>query len=319
MDFELDSDQEAVMDAVTRLLEEHAGAARAIELQGRGGYDEALHAALADSGFLDVAAGGADGGADGALGLLEAALVTEAVARAGGVVSAGACALVAGQIDGLDASRGIAIAEADSLDSPIRYLGRASQLLVIARDGARVLESSALEIDTIPSNFGYPMGRLRGALPSGETLNAACAARARTLWRLALAAETVGSMDAAVGETVAYLKERRQFGRTIGSFQAVQHRLAGCAIELEASRWLVREAAHLDAPDESVAAAASFATSTADRVFAETHQLSGAIGFTREHDLHVWSMRLQALRLELGGVRGHRRALAAARWGTTAS
>jgi alkylation response protein AidB-like acyl-CoA dehydrogenase len=95
----------------------------------------------------------------------------------------------------------------------------------------------------------------------------------------------------------------------------VQHRLAECAIQIEASRWLVREAAHHGAPAEAVAAAAGFAISSAERVFAETHQLSGAIGFTREHDLHVWSMRLQALRLELGGVRGHRRALAVARWG----
>ncbi len=52
----------------------------------------------------------------------------------------------------------------------------------------------------------------------------------------------------------------------------------------------------------------------AGRVFVETHQFTGAMGFTREHDLHVWSMRLQALRLEAGGVGGHRRAVAEARW-----
>ena len=42
--------------------------------------------------------------------------------------------------------------------------------------------------------------------------------------------------------------------------------------------------------------------------------MSGAMGFTREHDLHVWSMRLQALRLELDGASGHKRAAARARW-----
>ena len=70
---------------------------------------------------------------------------------------------------------------------------------------------------------------------------------------------------------------------------------------------------------ERAATAAAYALTAATRVFAETHQLSGAIGFTREHNLHVYSMRLQALRLELGGVRGHRRALAKARWGVGAA
>ena len=109
-------------------------------------------------------------------------------------------------------------------------------------------------------------------------------------------------------------RQGRQFGRAIGSFQAVQHRLAECAVLIEGSRWLSYESAWLGAPAEGAAAAAAYAMSAADRIFIETHQLSGAIGFTREHDLHCWSMRLQALRLELGGVAGHRRALAEARW-----
>ncbi len=63
-------------------------------------------------------------------------------------------------------------------------------------------------------------------------------------------------------------------------------------------------------PTASAASAAAHATAAANQVFGETHQLTGAMGFTREHDLHVWSMRLQALRLEAGGVGGHRRAVA---------
>jgi alkylation response protein AidB-like acyl-CoA dehydrogenase len=125
-------------------------------------------------------------------------------------------------------------------------------------------------------------------------------------------------MEAALEQTVAYLKDRRQFGKSIGSFQAVQHRLAECAIQLEASRWLCREAAFQAGASEAIATAAAFALDAAGHVFAETHQLSGAIGFTREHDLHVWSMRLHALRQELGGVAGHRRALADARWSGSA-
>ena len=110
------------------------------------------------------------------------------------------------------------------------------------------------------------------------------------------------------------MKRRRQFGRAIGSFQAVQHRLAQCAVHVEGSRWLVYEAASQNAPDEATAAAAAHAAAAANLVFSDTHQFTGAMGFTREHDLHVWSMRLQVLRLEAGGAAAHRRAVAEARW-----
>ncbi|HEY6131193.1 MAG TPA: hypothetical protein VIV27_04205, partial [Halioglobus sp.] len=82
--------------------------------------------------------------------------------------------------------------------------------------------------------------------------------------------------------------------------------------------WLAREAAWHGAQPEGVAAAAAFALQAADQIFTETHQMSGAIGFTCEFDLHVWSMRLLALRQELDGVGGARRALVAARWGKRA-
>jgi alkylation response protein AidB-like acyl-CoA dehydrogenase len=121
-------------------------------------------------------------------------------------------------------------------------------------------------------------------------------------------------MGACLSVTLEYVKRRRQFGRAIGSFQAVQHRLAQWAVAVEGSRWLVYEAASQDAPKAASATAAAFAASAAGQLFAETHQFSGAMGFTREHDLHVWSMRLPALRLEAGGLAGHRRAVAEERW-----
>ena len=127
--------------------------------------------------------------------------------------------------------------------------------------------------------------------------------------------EAVGAMSGALHQCVEYLKERRQFGRTVASFQGVQHRLAECAISVEGSRWLVNEAAYHGAPEEASAVAASFALQAAEQIFAETHQLSGAIGFTHEHDLHVWSMRLQALRLELGGIGAQAREVSRVRWG----
>jgi alkylation response protein AidB-like acyl-CoA dehydrogenase len=121
-------------------------------------------------------------------------------------------------------------------------------------------------------------------------------------------------MQAALAVTDDNAKRRRHFGRAIGSFQAVQHRLAERHVEVQGARWLALEAAARGAPPEEAAAAAAWTLGAAGRVFADTHQLSGAMGFTHAHDLHVWSMRLPALRLEHGGLGAQRRALAQARW-----
>jgi alkylation response protein AidB-like acyl-CoA dehydrogenase len=125
-------------------------------------------------------------------------------------------------------------------------------------------------------------------------------------------------MDGALRFTCSYLTQREQFGRAIGSFQAVQHRLAECAVLVEGARWLARETVANGAPPEAAATAAGLAAEAAARVHRETHQLSGAIGYTTEHALHVWSMRLQALRLGLGGPGAHYRALARERWAAPA-
>ena len=311
MDFDLSDDQQAILEAVDTLLDQHAGVARATLLGATAAYDTDLDAALRKSGFLEIASG-EDTGA------LEAALLVERVAAAGGIVAVAAEALVAPGL-GIDAPAGpVALASA-ATPGPVRYAAHARTLLVEDGDEARCVSLRAGVCEAVPSNFGLPVGRVPAEiLAGGESLGAGSGARLRRWWRLALAAETIGCMGAALQVTVDYLKERRQFGRAIGSFQAVQHRLADCAIAIEGSRWLVYEAAAHGAPDEAVATAAAYALDAAGQVFGETHQLSGAIGFTREHDLHVFSMRLHGLRAELGGLSGHRRALAAARWGVPA-
>ena len=195
---------------------------------------------------------------------------------------------------------------------PVRFGANARTLITLDAEDVRIRVLEPGEAEPVRSSFGYPMARVPAE--GGELLGPGVAERIRSWWRVALAAEAVGAMGAALDVTLEYVKQRRQFGRAIGSFQAVQHRLAECAVLIEGSRWLSYESAWLGAPAEGAAAAAAYAMSAADRIFIETHQLSGAIGFTREHDLHCWSMRLQALRLELGGVAGHRRALAEARW-----
>jgi alkylation response protein AidB-like acyl-CoA dehydrogenase len=305
VDFEPNDDQRAIAEAVGALLARHAGAARAIELAGKNEYDAALDAALDEGGFSGVALG-ADAG------LLEAALLVEAVARAGGVVAIGAQALVAPHRAGRALPGPIALASAPG---PVRFAAHARTLLALDGEVARAIELAPGEIAPLRSSFGYPMGRVAAAtLRRGESLGAGSGERLASAWRLALAAEAAGAMRAALDVTLDYVKRRRQFGRAIGSFQAVQHRLAECFVWCEGARWLALEAAGKGADPETTATAAAHALTAAERVFAETHQLSGAMGYTREHDLHVWSMRLPALRLELGGAAAQRRAAARARW-----
>jgi alkylation response protein AidB-like acyl-CoA dehydrogenase len=307
VDFELSDDQRAILEAVDALLARHAGAERAIALAGKGAYDSELEAALVQAGFFDLA-----GGDD--TGPLEAALLVEAVARAGGLVAVGAAALVAPLVLEDDAPGPIALAVAGS-DAPVRFAAHARTLLVLDAYVARRVDLVSGDVEPVRSNFGYPMGRPReGLLAGGATLGRRSGARLRNAWRTALAVEMAGTLRAALDVTVDYVKGRRQFGRAIGSFQGVQHRLAQAHVMVEGARWLALEAAWQGCPEEGAAVAAAHAATAAHRVFGETHQFSGAMGFTHEHDLHVWSMRLQALRLELDGAAGHQRAAAAARW-----
>ena len=308
MDLQLSHEQRAIVDAVTALCLKQAGAKRAIELDREARYDHTLHAALADAGFFDVLR---------EVGMLEAVLVAETLARHAAVVSFGATGIVLPALHGGLAERtahAIVALQDGAIAAPARFAQHASHALCCDADEAKLHTLDAAGARAVPSNFMFPLGTFV-ASDQGEGLGPNSSARARDLWRLALAAECVGSMDAALDLTVQYVAQRRQFGRAIGSFQAVQHRLAQAKVLVEGARYLTYEAASKQADPERVALACAHATQTARLVHTETHQLTGALGFTREHDLFVWSMRLQALRVELGGTTAHRRALALARWG----
>lgn len=297
MDFALSADQAALVAAVDTLLARHAGPARARALLPAGRYDAALMAALHEAGFLDLAAEGA--------GPLEAVLVTEAVARAAGCVPAGARALVAPAV--LDGPLPDVLALAPAEAGLARYAEVAQAVVA----GDRVVPAAELAIEPVASMFGYPLARVAAPEGAGAAIDAE---RAAAWWRVALAAEMVGTMDAAMEMTTRYVIERHQFGRPLGANQALQHRLAELHVGLEGARWLTRFAAASGAAAEDAAVAASHAAFVAEALTRETHQLTGAMGLTEEYDLFLWTMRLPALRLELGGVGAHRQAVSRARW-----
>ena len=156
-----------------------------------------------------------------------------------------------------------------------------------------------------------PSRRLFDVTTSGDA-KAADVRRANEFGALATAAQLVGAGQALLDQSVAYAKQRAQFGRLIGSYQAIKHKLADVHIAVELARPLVYGAALSLAGDSSATArdvsaakaAAADAALLAARSGLQTH---GAIGFTAEYDLSLWLLRVQALQSAWGTPRAHRR------------
>ena len=116
---------------------------------------------------------------------------------------------------------------------------------------------------------------------------------------LARAAQLRGAMEQVLAMSLRYASEREQFGRPLARFQAIQHHLAEIAGEAAATGAAVDAAAQVGTPF-AVAAAKARASQAAGTVARLAHQVHGAIGYTVEHDLHIWTTRLWAWRDEFG-------------------
>ena len=116
--------------------------------------------------------------------------------------------------------------------------------------------------------------------------------------------------------TVAYAGTRIQFGRPIGSFQAVAHRCVDMRSDIDALRLLVYQAAWTlaEAREASLAvgAALAYGLEALRRIFMHAHQVHGAIGFSTEHDLHLFSRRAKAAELQWGAPARHHERVALA-------
>jgi alkylation response protein AidB-like acyl-CoA dehydrogenase len=117
--------------------------------------------------------------------------------------------------------------------------------------------------------------------------------------------------------TVEYVSLRRQFGRPVGSFQAVKHALAEAHVAIELARPCVHRAAYALAHREAdlathVSLAKALASDAATLAARTALQCHGAIGYSFEHDLHLWMKRAWALAASCGSAAAHRARLAAA-------
>jgi alkylation response protein AidB-like acyl-CoA dehydrogenase len=125
---------------------------------------------------------------------------------------------------------------------------------------------------------------------------------------LACAAQLLGCGERLLADSVAYARQRRQFGREIGSYQALKHQLADVRIGLDFARPLVLGAALGEVPASAAKVAAADAAYRASRVGLQVH---GAIGYTAEFDLGLWITRVRALVTAWGTPAHHRAALLA--------
>lgn len=208
-----------------------------------------------------------------------------------------------------------------------RVLQGAATGVVVARathDGAPVLvavdvpDGAALECTVLDPTRRQADLRLEAAAARvvvGPDRFEAAWSRLETLRRVAVACEHAGLVGHLLDLTVAYVVERQQFGRTIGSFQAVKHRLADVLVDRERARSAARYAAAVYATDPEAArlpaaVAAAVCLDAAVRTAHEAVQLHGGIGFTWEHQAHLYLRRVLGDEGLFGSSTEHRRLVA---------
>jgi alkylation response protein AidB-like acyl-CoA dehydrogenase len=343
MRFELDDDQQAIQRTAKEFLASRypAEEVRRLAIEDERGYTDEQWRAVAELGWPALVVGEDDGGLG--LGVVELAVLQEqlgyalaptpllsTVATALAISAAGSPEQRAEWLPGLaegerrgtvapvPASLGFldhvltgtleAVPDAGGADLLVVPTGHNHLSVVdLHGDGVRVepvegldptRRLSTITLDDAPST----------SLGAGD---AAALARARDIITVAVAAESVGVAQRAMEMAVEHARDRQQFGRPIGVFQAVSHPCAQMLLEVEGARSAVMFAAWaLDAsPDEAPLAAAmakAYASDAGWRVPAAALQVLGGIGFTWEHDLHFWLKRGRANAAAWGDARSHR-------------
>jgi alkylation response protein AidB-like acyl-CoA dehydrogenase len=343
MDFELSDDQLALQEAARDLLDGLSDPAhvRAHLATGRD-HDAALWRGMVEQGWLGVFVPEERGGLG--LGWVEAAVLLEEVGShtapvplLGDLVAIDAllaadhpavASLVAGESIGCVAwSRDPAAVTASSRGGDWVLNGRPDPVIGascadiavvwtpsgvwgvdLAATGPPVREPamdqtstlSWLHFDATPA---FPLG---GAEAATALLDRAA---------VGASAELLGGAARVLELTAAYAKDRVQFGQPIGSFQAIKHRCADMVVDVEGMRstaWYGAWAIAADDPDASVAASTAkvWCSDAAKRVMASGLQVHGGIGFTWEHDFHLYLKRSQLDQVSFGDATYHRERLA---------
>jgi alkylation response protein AidB-like acyl-CoA dehydrogenase len=335
MHFAFTSEQAMIAETAASLFAEAATSERTRAAMADGiGLDRALWAEFSEIGLAGVALPEVYGGAG--LGMVELAILAEAAGRhvaAMPFISSSAMAASAIAAGGSEAQRAewlprlasgeaigtLALGSADAtLFDFVPHGGVADLFVVAAGDRLALVTRDRVTIaPTVTMDQTRPLARVSLDAAAGEALpfSGDALAAAQAAGCVAIAADALGGAQACLDRTVGYARERIQFGRPIGSFQAVKHRLADMMVEIEQARSAVYWAAcALDegSADAAMAvhAAKAFAADTYSACAGAMIQLHGGIGFTWEHDAHLFFKRARADRTLLGTPEWHREQIA---------
>jgi alkylation response protein AidB-like acyl-CoA dehydrogenase len=331
MDLELSETQAMFKDSLQGLLGHEVTYDRIRELQANATVDEDLWMRLAEAGWLSLPFSEL---IDSRVGLPDVAIAVEEIAKSAAVipfVETMACALAVSHA-GTETAREILTAAVPSgamkvAAAFIEDVNATSQTSTIVCDGHLVghkkfidygqscshhlvhaVENGEAGLFLVPAEPpGVRLERLSniGRTPQAKaTYHGAAAVRAGgpdcylrlvQVGTLLCSVQLLGYAQVALDLTVEYVKVREQFGRPLGSFQAVQHHCADMATAVEATRFLVYECAwKLDrgeATVEDIAVAKAAASRTGVYVTSQAHQLHGGIGVTEEYPLQFYSRR----------------------------
>ena len=316
MDFELTDDQVALQEGIASLCEGRFDieAVRAMA----DGLDRGRWSELAETGVFGLALPEADGGVG--LGWADAVIVFEQLGRflvPGPLVGT---TLAAGLVDGaIDGSTVVGVVDR-ATPAVVEHLPWLDRLVVLDDDGVALVDTAGLDATVArqPLDVLTPVATV-AELPAGDRIGGPDTA---VDWRVRGAALTSAlQLGLSVGATelaVAYAKEREQFGKPIGAFQAVKHRCAEMASRTEVLRAAVYAAGVcLDDPEvgdpaRAASVARVLATEAAAASGKDAVQVHGGMGYTWEVDAHLFLKRAWVLDQAFGDGTEHAEALAAA-------
>jgi alkylation response protein AidB-like acyl-CoA dehydrogenase len=322
LNFDYSDDQQAIKSTARDFLASRFKLEKVRELAEKGEYDDGLWGQIAELGWPGIFVEEAHDGQD--LGVIELAILQEELGYACAPTPffSNAAAGLLVKHAGSDEQRssllpGVASGEArgtvgivrDGVAPLVPDADTAAFVVLLDNGSASVVETGSAQVekvDTIDSTRRF----FRVSADGGDSLDGDLQGGFQRI-EVALAAELVGLAQRAMEMAVEYAKDRKQFDRPIGAYQAVSHRCAQMLLETEGARAATLYAAWAaDHEPESLPLGASMAKAYAAdagwRVTASALQVHGGIGFTWEHDLHWFLKRARTDGALFGSAREHR-------------
>lgn len=310
----MSDERDLLRDTVAALIDKHASPAAVREaMDSERGYDEPLWKLLCEQvGAAALVVPEEQGGAGGELG--DAAVVLEELGK--GLVPTPLLGTTLAELallasDEPDADALEKLAEGTSIgavvfDADHVVNGDVADVVIGVRDGALTRWTNST---SHPARTMDPTRRL-ARVEAADTVTIGTDPGLADTAAILLAAEQIGAASRCLDLTVAYTKDRVQFGRPIGSFQALKHRMADLYVKVQVARAVVNDA--VADPTPTSAALARFAASEAfSAVAAEAVQMHGGIAITWEHDIQLYFKRAHGSAQLLGPPSEHLRRLEA--------